>query len=73
MSCGGPPAGVQIVLISCVCLSGCVTTSQISYQDDVQPIFFDKCIGCHTPPYGEGYRKTRLDMGSYKALMNGST
>lgn len=68
----GGTAGFQIVLISCVCLPGCVTAPQISYKDDVQPIVFDKCTGCHTPPYGEGYRKTGLDMRSYEALMNGS-
>jgi hypothetical protein len=71
MNCGGA-ASFQIFLISCVCLSGCVTEPRISYQKDVQPIFLDKCTECHKPPYGDGYRKTGLDMGSYEALMAGS-
>jgi hypothetical protein len=45
---------------------------QISYQRDVHPIFVDKCIDCHTPPYGDGYRETGLDLESYKSLMEGS-
>ena len=65
-------AGFQLVLISCVYLPGCFTAPQISYQDDVQPVFLDKCTACHTPPYGEGYRKTGLDMRSYEAVMGGS-
>jgi hypothetical protein len=61
-----------IVLLSCHYLAGCKTVPQISYQRDVRPIFVDKCTGCHTPPYGEGYRQTGLDLNSYKSLMQGS-
>ena len=53
-------------------LGGCAGTSQISYHRDVQPILADKCVACHTPPYGEGYRKTGLSMVSYQTLMEGS-
>lgn len=63
---------VQLLLISCLYMSGCVTTPPISYQNDVRPIFVNKCIDCHTPPYGEGYRRTGLDMVSYESLMEGS-
>jgi hypothetical protein len=38
----------------------------------VYPIIVDKCIDCHTPPYGEGYRRTGLGVESYEALMEGS-
>ena len=61
-----------ITFLTCVYIVGCVSTPQISYQQDVHPIFVDKCIACHTPPNGEGYRKTGLDMESYETLMEGS-
>jgi hypothetical protein len=61
-----------ITLIDCLFIAGCVTTPQISYRQDVQPIFVDKCIPCHTPPHGEGYKKSGLDMESYETLMEGS-
>lgn len=61
-----------ITFLTCVYIVGCVTTPQISYQQDVHPIFVGKCIACHTPPNGEGYRKTGLDMESYETLMEGS-
>lgn len=59
-------------LLTSLYSSGCTTTPQISYQRDVHPIFVDKCIDCHTPPNGGGYKKTGLEMNSYEALMEGS-
>ncbi len=59
-------------LPACLCLADCALEPPISYQKDVRPIFEEKCIGCHTPPYGEGYRKTGLDMESYETLVQGS-
>mgnify|MGYP001822493516 FL=1 len=56
----------------CISLIGCTSTQQISYQRDIHPIIESKCIGCHTPPYGDGYRKTGLDMSSYKSILEGS-
>ncbi len=61
-----------VVLLTCLYFAGCATTPQISYQRDVRPIFVDKCMDCHHSPYGEGYRKTGLDMKSYQTLMEGS-
>ena len=61
-----------LALLTCLSLAGCAIESRISYQRDVHPIFEEKCTGCHTPPYGEGYRQTGLDMGSYETLVQGS-
>ena len=61
-----------ITLLTCLYIAGCATTPQISYQQDVHPIFVDKCIACHTPPKGEGYRRSGLDLKSYETLMEGS-
>jgi Planctomycete cytochrome C len=62
----------EIILLTGLYLTGYRTTPQISYQRDVQPIFVDKCMGCHTPPYGAGYRQTGLNLESYTSLMKGS-
>ena len=61
-----------ITLLTSFYVAGCAAASRISYQQDVSPIFVDKCIACHTPLHGEGYRKTGLDMRSYEAFMEGS-
>lgn len=53
-------------------LSGCVNQQGISYQKDVAPIITAKCIECHTPPEGIGYRKTGLSMESFETLMKGT-
>ena len=60
-----------IILLTCLCSSGC-TTTEISYQQDVYPIFVKKCITCHSPPDGGGYKQSGLDMSSYETLMEGS-
>ena len=59
-------------LLTCLYIVGCATTPRISYQQDVHPIFVDKCMDCHTPPNGEGYKRSGLDMKSYETLMEGS-
>lgn len=61
-----------VTLLACLYFSGCATTPQVSYQRDVHPILVDKCIDCHTPPYGEGFRRSGLIMESYESLMEGS-
>ena len=61
-----------ITLLTSLVVVGCATEPQVSYQRDVRPIFVDKCIDCHSPPYGEGYAKTGLDLRSYESLMKGS-
>ena len=61
-----------ITLLTSLVVVGCATGPTVSYQRDVRPIFVDKCIDCHSPPYGEGYAKTGLDLRSYESLMKGS-
>ena len=65
-------ANRSAAFLTCLSLAGCSIEPRISYQRDVHPIFEDKCIDCHTPPYGEGYRKTGLNMESYETLVQGS-
>ena len=61
-----------ITLLPCLVVVACATKQHISFQRDVRPIVVDKCIDCHSPPYGEGYIKTGLDLRSYESLMKGS-
>lgn len=65
-------ASLITLLLTCVFIVGCQTTQKVSYQHDVRPILVAKCQDCHTPPYGEGYRATGLDMKSYENLLKGS-
>jgi hypothetical protein len=53
-------------------LSGCATRQTISYHKDVYPLLETNCLACHSPPDGEGYLKTHLNMESYRSLMQGT-
>jgi len=48
------------------------TLQKVSYQVDIEPILNDKCIMCHTPPNGIGYKATGLKLFSYNSLMKGT-
>ncbi len=39
----------------------------VAYEKDVEPVFYKKCIACHSGAVKEG----RLDLGSYEGLMKG--
>jgi WD40 repeat protein len=39
----------------------------VTYEKDVEPVFYKKCIACHSGAVKEG----RLDLGSYEGLMKG--
>jgi len=48
------------------------TMQKVSYKVDIEPILNDKCISCHTPPNGIGYKATGLKLFSYESLMKGT-
>lgn len=48
-----------------------VPKKEISFKDDIQPIFHDYCLNCHIPG-GKGYVKSGLDLSSYENLMKGT-
>ena len=52
--------------------AGCQTQPKISFRSDVFPVLEKNCLECHTPPGGEGYRKTGLNMQDYESLMAGT-
>jgi len=45
--------------------------SEVSFAEDVFPIFKGRCIGCHQPG-GRGYETSGLDLSTYEGLMNGT-
>ena len=45
--------------------------AEISYKNDVLPIFQDYCISCHSPG-GKGYIKSGFDLRTYQGLMKGT-
>ena len=53
-------------------LAGCASQPRMSFQRDVYPILESNCLACHTPPRGQGYLVTSLNMQSYEALMQGT-
>jgi hypothetical protein len=63
---------VAVVLAaSALSLCACQSPPPVSYAWDVSPILEQKCVPCHTPPDGEGYVLSGLDMSSYEGLIRG--
>lgn len=54
-------------------LAGCAQEpEEVSYSVDVRPILEQKCLACHMPPDGDGYRNAGLSLASYDAFMKGT-
>ena len=53
----------------CIVLSGC--ERQISFADDVQPIFLASCIECHDK-VSEGYAASGFSLDDYESVMKGT-
>lgn len=49
----------------------CAQHAQMSYREDIAPIFRGWCVSCHEPG-GEGYKATGLDLRTYASVMKGS-
>jgi len=45
---------------------------QMSFQEDVLPVFVGRCVSCHAPPNGEGFQASGLDLTSYQGVMAGT-
>ena len=42
------------------------------FREEAHPILMFYCAECHTPPNGEGFEKSGLDITSYKGIMKGT-
>ena len=51
--------------------SACAQQGQMSFAEDIVPIFKGYCVSCHQPG-GEGYSASGLDLTSYDGLMKGT-
>jgi mono/diheme cytochrome c family protein len=49
----------------------CAQAANVSYVEDVFPIFKGRCFGCHQPG-GEGFQASGLDLSTYAGLMKGT-
>ena len=49
----------------------CAQHAQMSFAEDIAPIFKGWCVSCHQPG-GEGYNASGLDLTSYEGLMKGT-
>ncbi|MGC2048282.1 MAG: c-type cytochrome domain-containing protein [Gallionella sp.] len=48
-----------------------LAVEEVSYKKDIRPILDDYCLNCHKPG-GKGYKKSGLDVRTYKSLMKGT-
>jgi len=65
------PRGFCASAVAVLLLPACAT-QPVSFSYDVVPILQDRCIKCHAPPDGKGYRQTGLSMLTYESLMAGT-
>ena len=63
---------VHTVILPLIAILHACAHQQLSYKNDIHPIFDNHCNSCHTAPYGSGYKLTGLEMNTYHALMNGT-
>lgn len=63
---------IYLITSTTIIYSIACTHQQVSFEKDVTPILESNCTGCHTAPYGYGYRKTGLQLNSYSSLMQGT-
>lgn len=48
-----------------------LSSEQVSFKNEVQPILQDHCVSCHQPG-GKGFVVSGLDLTSYQGLMKGT-
>ena len=49
----------------------CAAQAQVSYSEDIAPVFRGWCASCHAPG-GEGEKASGLDLSTYEGLMKGT-
>ena len=49
----------------------CAASNQVSFKEDVLPIFRGRCIDCHQPG-GRGLAQSGLDLSTYEGVMKGT-
>ena len=49
----------------------CAQQAQVSYSEEIAPIFKGWCVSCHQPG-GEGYERSGFDVRTYQSVMKGN-
>ena len=49
----------------------CAAKAEVSYAEDIAPIFKGWCVSCHQPS-GEGAKASGLDLTTYEGVMKGT-
>jgi hypothetical protein len=49
----------------------CAQQAQVSYAEEIAPIFKGWCVTCHQPG-GEGYEQSGFDVRTYQSVMKGN-
>jgi hypothetical protein len=62
------PSGIALLAL-CLGLSGC--EREVSFANDVQPIFRDHCVECHSQ-IGEGVAASGFSVNDYDSIMGGT-
>lgn len=66
------PVSIAVAALSLLMMAFPVMAlGDVSYKKDIRPIIEDYCLNCHKPG-GKGYKKSGLDMRTYKSLMKGT-
>jgi len=66
------PGGIVVAALSFLVMAiPALAVEEVSYKKDIRPILDDYCLNCHKPG-GKGYKKSGLDMRTYKSLMKGT-
>jgi mono/diheme cytochrome c family protein len=66
-----PVAGGGMLALTGYSNPVCAADTQLSFKDDVFPIFRGWCLECHQPG-GVGYEKSGLDLHTYEGVMKGT-
>ena len=72
----GTALTLSAVLGGVIALTGhpspvCAAPAEMSFKEDVFPIFKGRCIDCHQPS-GQGYEQSGLDLTTYQGVMKGT-
>jgi hypothetical protein len=66
-------AGISVTAVTALMpvRNACAQRAQMSFQEDVAPIFKGWCVACHQPG-GQGFQASGVDLTSYEGLMKGT-
>jgi hypothetical protein len=55
-----------------VFITACVSSHNAVYENEIAPLFDRYCVGCHSPPSGEGFIKVGLNLEDCESAHKGT-